>query len=83
MVKGVSVHARTVINAAGHGAVAIAKKTTGLASQHIPRIYPIRGHYFEHSGKLPFSMLIYPAPGRGHTRRARDHGYRRAVPFRA
>ena len=57
-----SVHARMVINAAGHGAVAIAQNTAGLAGRHIPRIYPIRGHYFEHSGKLPFSRLIYPAP---------------------
>jgi L-2-hydroxyglutarate oxidase LhgO len=57
-----SVHARTVINAAGHGAVTIARNTTGLASRCVPKIYPIRGHYFEYSGKLPFSSLIYPAP---------------------
>jgi L-2-hydroxyglutarate oxidase LhgO len=57
-----TVAARSVFNAAGHGATAIAGKTAGLAGKHIPRIYPIRGHYFEYSGKLPFSRLIYPAP---------------------
>lgn len=56
------VHARKVINAAGHGAVTIAQNTAGLADRHIPKTYPIRGHYFEHSGKLPFSRLIYPVP---------------------
>jgi len=55
--------AKTVINTAGHGATAIARNIAGLADRHIPAVYPIRGHYYEHSGKLPFSRLIYPLPG--------------------
>ena len=55
--------AKTVINTAGHGAVGIARKISGLAASKIPTIYPVRGHYFEHSGKLPFEHLVYPLPG--------------------
>ena len=55
--------ATTVINAAGHGAADIARKISGFPTKNIPRVYPVRGHYFEHSGKLPFSRLIYPLPG--------------------
>ncbi len=55
--------AKTVVNAAGHGATAIARSVKGLAGQHIPSVYPVRGHYYEHSGKLPFTRLIYPLPG--------------------
>ena len=53
----------TVINAAGHGATDIASKITGFPADKIPVVYPVRGHYYEHSGKLPFSRLIYPLPG--------------------
>jgi L-2-hydroxyglutarate oxidase LhgO len=56
--------ATTVVNAAGHGATAVAGRVSGLAEGHIPPIYPIRGHYFEHAGKLPFSRLVYPLPGK-------------------
>lgn len=55
--------ARTVINATGHGATALAGSTEGLDTRHVPRVYPVRGHYYEHSGKLPFKRLIYPLPG--------------------
>ena len=55
--------ATTVINAAGHGAADIARKISGFPATHIPKVYPVRGHYYEHSGKLPFSRLIYPLPG--------------------
>jgi len=56
--------ARHVVNAAGHGASSIARRIAGFPAQHIPVVYPIRGHYFEHAGKLPFSRLIYPLPGK-------------------
>ena len=59
----VTLQARTVINAAGHGATGVAHKFTGLSRQYIPATYPVRGHYFEYSGKLPFSHLVYPLPG--------------------
>ena len=54
--------AATVINAAGHGATEFAGRISGFPSHHIPAIYPVRGHYYEHTGKLPFSRLIYPLP---------------------
>jgi len=54
--------ANTVINASGHGATEIARGITGFPHRHIPTFYPIRGHYYEHRGKLPFSRLIYPLP---------------------
>ena len=61
--KRFTLNARTVVNAAGHGATAIAGSIAGLNNHHIPHIFPVRGHYFEHSGKLPFAQLIYPLPG--------------------
>ena len=57
-----SFNATTVINAAGHEAVNIARRITGLPASHIPVIHPVRGHYYEHAGKLPFSRLVYPLP---------------------
>ncbi len=56
--------ATTVINAAGHGAADIAHRISGFPAKHIPTIYPVRGHYYEHAGKLPFSRLVYPLPGK-------------------
>ena len=55
--------ATTVINAAGHGATGIASRISGFPTDKIPAVYPVRGHYYEHTGKLPFSRLIYPLPG--------------------
>ena len=61
---GVStISATIVINAAGHGAADIARKISGFPAHHVPIVYPVRGHYYEHAGKLPFSRLIYPLPG--------------------
>lgn len=87
-------HAKTVINAAGHGATEIACGITGFPRQHIPTVYPIRGHYYEHRGKLPFSRLVYPIPGNkglgihvtldlaGQGRFGPDAGYCDAVDYR-
>ena len=57
-----TVAANTVVNSAGHGASAVAKRFSGLEACHVPVMYPIRGHYYEHAGKLPFSRLVYPVP---------------------
>lgn len=56
--------ARTVINAAGHHAVALARSIDGphQASLPVPRF--VKGSYFSVLGKTPFSRLIYPMPGR-------------------
>ena len=53
---------RYLVNAAGHGALALAR-----ASLHgpLPRSYYPAGHYFSYSGKSPFSHLVYPVAGSG------------------
>ena len=62
---GLRLHARTVVNAAGLGAVALAERTQGLAPQHVPRAYFAKGNYFTLSGRAPFCRLIYPVPAPG------------------
>lgn len=49
--------AREVLNAAGHGAVAL---SAGLTPA--PRMWMAKGVYFRLRGRAPFSRLIYPAP---------------------
>ncbi|MEM8686719.1 MAG: NAD(P)/FAD-dependent oxidoreductase [Pseudomonadota bacterium] len=53
---------REVINSAGHGAVSLARKTSGLNAAHVPQAYHAKGVYFRLMGKSPFRRLIYPAP---------------------
>ncbi|MDZ5457278.1 NAD(P)/FAD-dependent oxidoreductase [Azohydromonas lata] len=52
--------ARRVVNAAGHGAPALAARIDGLAPQHVPRAWACKGHYFSLRGRSPFSRLVYP-----------------------
>jgi L-2-hydroxyglutarate oxidase LhgO len=59
---GTVLAARTVVNAAGHGAPLLAGATLGLAPVHVPRAYWAKGSYFTLSGRAPFSRLIYPVP---------------------
>ncbi len=47
-----------LVNAAGHGAVPLARQLTNSA----PPQFFARGAYFSVSGKQPFSRLIYPVP---------------------
>lgn len=59
--------ARTVVNAAGLGALALAHATQGMAR---PLPWPLpqqwaKGHYFSLSGRAPFTRLIYPMPEPG------------------
>jgi L-2-hydroxyglutarate oxidase LhgO len=52
-----------LVNAAGHGACALAARINGLDPAHVPRAFLAKGHYFALSGaKAPFSRLIYPVP---------------------
>ena len=54
--------ARSVVNAAGLGAIALAHATFGLPPAHRPPL-PTRwakGSYFSLAGRAPFSRLIYP-----------------------
>lgn len=52
----------TFINAAGHGAVPLARAIQGIPAEAIPQAYLCKGSYFTLSGKAPFSRLIYPVP---------------------
>jgi L-2-hydroxyglutarate oxidase LhgO len=55
---------RTLVNAAGLHAPALARRIAGIPSQSIPRDYLCRGVYFTLAGRAPFSHLIYPVPER-------------------
>lgn len=55
------ISARRVINAAGHGAIPLAKSIEGSHHKHgFPTNRFVRGSYFSVAGKTPFSRLIYP-----------------------
>jgi L-2-hydroxyglutarate oxidase LhgO len=53
---------RTLVNAAGLGASALAGRIAGLDPALVPRIYYAKGNYFTVAGRSPFSRLIYPVP---------------------
>jgi L-2-hydroxyglutarate oxidase LhgO len=55
-------NSRILINAAGLGAVAIAKKMEGLPNEYIPTLYYAKGNYFKYGRPSPFKHLIYPLP---------------------
>jgi len=52
--------ARTVVNAAGLAAPALARSIEGLPAESIPPQHFCKGHYYMYRGKSPFSRLIYP-----------------------
>jgi L-2-hydroxyglutarate oxidase LhgO len=54
---------RTVVNAAGFFAPAVAQSLRGLPAKFVPVPYFARGHYFTVSGVSPFKRLVYPLPG--------------------
>jgi L-2-hydroxyglutarate oxidase LhgO len=53
---------RTVVNAAGLGAQAVARSLVGLPQQTIPASHYAKGHYFVLTRRSPFSRLVYPVP---------------------
>ncbi len=53
---------RCLINAAGHGAPAIARAIEGMPPEHVPRGAFAKGNYFALAGASPFTRLIYPVP---------------------
>lgn len=61
-VDGTRLLAKTVINAAGVVAPALAQRFAGLPAHHIPQAWYAKGNYFSLAGKAPFSRLIYPVP---------------------
>lgn len=58
---GMEIAARTVVNAAGLFAQALARATSGVPEADIPRQYLAKAHYYTLNGRQPFSRLIYPA----------------------
>lgn len=61
-VDGTRLAARSVVNAAGLQAPALARRFAGLDPRHIPPAFFAKGSYFSLSGRSPFSRLIYPVP---------------------
>jgi len=51
-----------VVNAAGLGAQALARRIEGYPADKIPRLVLAKGNYFSFAGKPVFSRLIYPTP---------------------
>lgn len=62
MADGSVLVARSVINAAGLSAPALAHQFLGLSPQHIPMAYFAKGNYFTLASAAPFRHLIYPVP---------------------
>src|SRR5271170_4264892 len=51
-----------VVNAAGLGAQAIARRIENYPAGQVPRLVLAKGNYFGFAGKPVFSRLIYPTP---------------------
>ncbi|MCF6369096.1 NAD(P)/FAD-dependent oxidoreductase [Rhizobium halophilum] len=60
-----TLRARTLVNAAGHGAPALARSLHGMPQDQVPQAYFAKGSYFSMTGRTPFSRLIYPVPVKG------------------
>lgn len=52
--------ARTVVNAAGLTAAAVARRIQGVPAFSVPPMHWCKGHYFSLQGRAPFSRLVYP-----------------------
>ncbi|SFP27389.1 NAD(P)/FAD-dependent oxidoreductase [Variovorax sp. 770b2] len=62
---GTALRCRSVVNAAGLCAPALARRFEGLPASAIPTEHFAKGNYFTLSGRAPFSRLIYPVPEPG------------------
>jgi L-2-hydroxyglutarate oxidase LhgO len=62
---GTRLRARTLVNAAGLHAPALAAAMEGFPADRVPRGYLAKGHYYLLSGHAPFSHLVYPVPVSG------------------
>jgi L-2-hydroxyglutarate oxidase LhgO len=51
-----------VVNCAGLGAQALARRTESYPAARVPRLVLAKGNYFGYSGRPVFSRLIYPTP---------------------
>jgi len=61
-IDGTRLRCKSVVNAAGLGAPALARQFDGLPAAAIPTAYFAKGNYFTLAGRAPFSRLIYPVP---------------------
>lgn len=61
-IEGISLMARTVVNAAGLSAQAVSHSIRGVPSDSVPPLFMAKGHYFALRGRSPFQRLIYPIP---------------------
>jgi L-2-hydroxyglutarate oxidase LhgO len=59
---GTQLQAKSVVNAAGLHAPALAARFAGLDARHVPTPHYAKGNYFTLAGRAPFSHLIYPVP---------------------
>lgn len=59
---GTRLAAKTVVNAAGLQAPALARRFSGLDPGLVPRAWFAKGNYFSLANRAPFSHLIYPVP---------------------
>jgi L-2-hydroxyglutarate oxidase LhgO len=59
---GTEILTKTLVNAAGLSAPALARNMQSLDAKHVPQDYYAKGNYFTLSGKSPFNRLIYPVP---------------------
>lgn len=64
--EGITISARTVVNAAGLGAQGVARSIAGVRPESVPGQVLTRGCYFVLRRRSPFSHLIYPLPEAGH-----------------
>jgi L-2-hydroxyglutarate oxidase LhgO len=51
-----------VVNAAGLGAQALARRIDGYPADKVPRLVLAKGNYFGFAGRPVFSRLVYPTP---------------------
>ncbi len=59
---GTALRCRSVVNAAGLRAPALARRFEGLPASAVPPAHFAKGNYFMLAGRAPFSRLIYPVP---------------------
>ena len=62
---GTALRCRSVVNAAGLGAPALAQCFEGLLPSAVPVAHFAKGNYFTLSGRAPFGRLVYPVPEPG------------------
>ncbi|AMM23090.1 NAD(P)/FAD-dependent oxidoreductase [Variovorax sp. PAMC 28711] len=62
---GTTLRCRSVVNAAGLQAPALARSFAGLPPATVPVSHFAKGNYFTLASRAPFSRLIYPVPEAG------------------